>query len=107
MTINTATLFEYYAHREESPWWEDEAIYVLTKKVKMLQRSGLLRFARALKDNVVILRKCPWGAMTTYKGINYSMNFWDMTLEASNKRVLLPPLVVFKFLAIPVPCVNM
>jgi len=24
----------------------------------------LPRFARALKDDVVILRKCPWGAMT-------------------------------------------
>jgi hypothetical protein len=40
----------------------------------------LLRFARALKDDVVILRKCPWGAMTTYKGTNYSMNFRDIIL---------------------------
>jgi hypothetical protein len=40
----------------------------------------LLRFARALKDDVVILRKCPWSAMTTYKGTNYFMNSWDMIL---------------------------
>jgi hypothetical protein len=26
----------------------------------------LLRFARALKGDVVILRKCPWGAMTFF-----------------------------------------
>ena len=47
----------------------------------MLQRSGLLRFARAPQDDAVILRKCPWGAMTTYKGSNYYTNIWDRTLE--------------------------
>jgi len=32
---------------------------------------------------VIILRKYPWGAMTTYKGINNSMNFWETPLGHS------------------------
>jgi len=46
----------------------------------------LLRFARALNDDVDILRKCPWGAMTTYKATNYYMNFWETTLGSHNTQ---------------------
>ena len=38
----------------------------------------LLRFARALKDGVVILSKCPWGAMTincSYAHRKYNLKY--------------------------------
>ena len=56
---------------------------IFNKQKKTLKRLGLLRFVRALKGDGVILKKCPWGAMTTYKGINYFMNFWEMKLESN------------------------
>jgi hypothetical protein len=31
----------------------------------------LLHFVRALKNDVVILRKCPWGAMTVYPSTDH------------------------------------
>jgi len=71
------------------------------KKSSALQRLRLLRFARAPKDEIVILRKCPWGAMTTYKDTNYYMNFWETTLAGYNvfpghKSIELPSQSIYK-----------
>jgi hypothetical protein len=38
-----------------------EAILLCVEKMEI---ATLSLFARALKDDVIVLRKCPWGAMT-------------------------------------------